>query len=192
MIYQLHTRPGQVRMYFRLSDEGVELRDGKVFWTEGGRQRSAALKDLRRVNLKVNFGGRGNVVGITGLFFITGEKINIFSANAVGWNDRRRSEVYRRFVEDLHQSIPRDVLDKVEFVTGGIDNRTARFFAMLMLAAICGVVGVLIWNIGRMTGLDIALLAIFSAMLILPLRRLIGANTGGRYRPHRIPRNLLP
>ncbi|GAB4538119.1 MAG: hypothetical protein Tsb0019_39130 [Roseibium sp.] len=170
----------------------MELRDGKIFWAEDGRQRSAELKDLRRVNLKVNFGGRGNVVGIAGLFFINGVKINVFSANAVGWYDHRRSQVYRSFVEALHEAIPREALGRIEFVTGGINNGAARFFTVLMLAMICGAVGVLIWNIGKMTALHIALLAIASAMLIWPLWRMLSSNTGQSYRPHRIPRDLLP
>ncbi|EDQ33719.1 hypothetical protein HPDFL43_04680 [Hoeflea phototrophica DFL-43] len=192
MKYLLHTRAGEVRMYVRLDEDGVELRDGQLFWSERGRQKSAHLKDLSRVNLKVNFGGRARVVGIMVLWFRDGTTLNIFSADAVGRFDRQRSATYRSFVQDLHDAIPQDCRSRIAFVAGGANNNAARVAGALTLAAAVAAAVAVLWNIEAITTEIVIILGLAGFFLIWPLSRLMSANSGESYRPHRIPENLLP
>jgi hypothetical protein len=192
MTYLLHTKAGDVRMYFRLDEDGVDLRDGQLFWSERGRQRSAQLKDLSRVNLKVNFGGRARLVGIMVLWFRDGTTLNIFSADAVGRFDSQRSATYRTFVKALHEAIPQDCRARIEFVAGGTNNNAARFAGALTLAAAVAAAAAVLWNMETITTEIVIILGLAGIFLIWPLSRLVSANTGESYRPHRIPENLLP
>lgn len=192
MKYLLYTKAGEVRMYFRLSEEGVELSDGQVFWTERGRRRSAHLKDLREVNLKVNFGGRHRVVGIMGLRFRNGTLLNIFSANAIGWFDARRSATYRSFVTALHEAIPEDSRRQISFTTGGTNNKAARLSGVLILALVLAGGAAVLWSAEAITAEILIILGFSGLFFVWPLYRLLSANTGDTYRPHRIPEDLMP
>lgn len=192
MRYLLHTKAGEVRMYFRLDEDGVELRDGQLFWSERGRQRSAQLKNLSSVNLKVNFGGRGRLVGIMVLWFRDGTTLNIFSADAVGRFDRQRSATYREFVQALHGAIPQESLSGIAFVFGGTNNSAARLAGALTLAAAVSAAAAVLWTTETITAEIAVILGLAGIFLIWPLSRLLSANTGESYRPHRIPENLLP
>lgn len=192
MRYLLHTRAGEVRMYVRLDEDGVELRDGQLFWSERGRQRSAHLKDLSRVNLKVNFGGRGRLVGIMVLWFRDGTTLNIFSADAVGRFDRQRSATYREFVQALHEAIPQECRSRIEFVAGGMNNNAARLVGGLTLVAAFTAAALILWNVDTITMGIVIILGLAGVFLIWPLSRLMSANSGETYRPHRIPQNLMP
>ncbi|MEQ8479615.1 MAG: hypothetical protein RIC18_03085 [Hoeflea sp.] len=192
MRYPLHTKAGEVRMYFRLEEDGVELRDRQLFWSERGRQRSAYLKDLRSVNLKVNFGGRGRLVGIMVLWFGDGTTLNIFSADVVGRFDRQRSATYREFVQALHDAIPQECRPRIEFVTGGTNNNAARLVGALTLAAAAAAAAAILWTVETVTAEIAIILGLAGIFLIWPLSRLMSANTGENYRPHRIPEDLLP
>lgn len=192
MKYPLHTRTGEVRMYFRLSEEGVELSDGQVFWTERGRRRSAHLKDLREVNLKVNFGGRHQVVGIMGLRFRNGTLLNIFSADAIGRFDARRNATYRSFVTALHEAIPEDSRHQISFTTGGTNNNAARLSGILILALVLAGAAAVLWSVETITAEILIILGFGAVFLVWPLYKMLSANTGDTYRPHRIPENLLP
>lgn len=192
MRYLLHTRAGEVRMYVRLDEDGVELRDGQLFWSERGRQRSAHLEDLSRVNLKVNFGGRGRLVGIMVLWFRDGTTLNIFSADAVGRFDRQRSATYREFVQALHEAIPQECRSRIEFVAGGMNNNAARLVGGLTLVAAFTAAALILWNVDTITMGIVIILGLAGVFLIWPLSRLMSANSGETYRPHRIPQNLMP
>lgn len=192
MRYLLHTKAGEVRMYFRLDEDGVELRDGQLFWGERGRQRSAHLEHPTRVNLKVNFGGRSRLVGIMVLWFRDGTTLNIFSADAVGRFDRQRSTTYREFVHALHEAIPQECRSDIEFVTGGTKNTAARLAGALTLAAAIAAAAAVLWNVDTITAEIAIILGLAGIFLIWPLSRLVSANTGRSYRPHRIPESLLP
>lgn len=192
MRYLLHTKSGEVRMYFRLDEDGVELRDGQLFWSERGRERSARLEHLRRVNLKVNFGGRGRLVGIMVLWFRDGTTLNVFSADAVGRFDRQRSATYREFVKALHEAIPQESRSAIEFVVGGTNNNAARLAGALTLVAAVVAAAAVLWTSKTITAEIVIILGLAAVFLIWPLSRLLFANTGESYRPHRIPEDLLP
>ncbi len=192
MKYLLYTKAGEVRMYFRLNEEGVELRDGQLFWTERGRERSAWLKDLRSVNLKVNLGGRHQVVGIMVLWFRNGTTLTVFSADAVGRFDAQRSRTYRSFVSALHEAIPQESIRNIRFTTGGMNNNAARFAGALMMAMVIAGAGAVLWNMNKITAEIMIILGLGGVFLIWPLFKLLSANTGETYRPHRIPDDLMP
>jgi hypothetical protein len=184
---------GPVGFVMHIPDEGVEVANGTVHWTAGGRRTEQPLSDLTQVRLYTIPAGKYRNAGRAELTFRGGRMLTVLGTNGVGLHDPAHASAYRAFLHDLHAQVPRDAHGHIAFTMARPKPPALFWPAVALVLVITSVV--LVQKAGAVGLLGPLALVGFLALRFGPLF-LSGSGghgpSGDRYNPDHIPAHLMP
>jgi hypothetical protein len=184
--YPLFTTEGPRRLVLRFRDEGVVPEADALAYSQGGATRTVSYGDVTGVRLSTNLAGR-SPIGECRLEFRHGPPISVMSCAASGLGDSGRTEVYRRFVADLHERlVASGAAAHIAFQTGYAGLRRGVLLTALFAAGALFVVLPIILLIVTREPRTL-IVAIAGGVLFYPAWRVARANRPTTYRPEDPP-----
>jgi hypothetical protein len=189
--YDLFTRDGEMRLVWRLADEGVALEPEALVLHRGGRWTQANYSDMLSVALTSGSFAGANTIGTCTIEMRSGLRIVVSNVNASGVSDGRRDGTYRRFVADFHQHlVAAGAAGTMRFQSGFGEGRITGLFLLGIVASALFVVLPLILLLATHE-LRTLWITVAGLGLIVPLWRTFSANQPATYDPG-APPDLLP
>jgi hypothetical protein len=116
--YELFVSEKQVRIFWKLKDEGVTLSAEGISWHTEGRERARSWNEISGVNLSTAYVHKQGTVYACTITFRDGRVLIVRSVSAYGHKDEEREPVYREFVETVHARLARPEFSDVRFFSG--------------------------------------------------------------------------
>ena len=188
--YDLYIRPGERRLVWSFSDQGVSLSDDTIAWVADGWTSQAALRDIVEVHLQLGY-VEDNAVGSCRLRFADGSALSVVSSNKRGFEDATQDQLYVAFVHDLHARLAAQ-RDAHPSFTAGLSEGRYRFGFFI------GIIAVLFFIVTPIVLLLVtrdwkaALFTYTGVVLLWPLYKVMQANAPRSYDPRHVPPELMP
>ena len=103
--YDLYTRDGQSRFFWRLTDHGISFEPDGLLIYRAGQWTRAPYDRIMSVGLSTGSAGRGNVIANCTITLTNGSRIVVSNVKASGISDLSRDSDYRHFVKDFHKAL---------------------------------------------------------------------------------------
>lgn len=189
--YDLYTRDGDTRFFWRLTDHGVAVEPGALVLYRAGQWTRAPYDRIMSVGLSTGSAGRGNVIANCTITLTNGSRIIVSNVKASGVSDLSRDADYRHFVKDFHKAlVASGAASAITFRSGFSEGRMTGLRISLVIAGLFFIALplVLLLITRELKALWITLAGI---AFIVPMVGIARTNQPGTYRPD-MPPDLLP
>jgi hypothetical protein len=189
--YELFVSEKQVRIFWKLKDEGVTLSAEGIAWRTQGTERFRAWNEISGVNLSTAYVHKQGTAYACTISFRGGGVLIVRSMSAWGHKDEEREPVYREFVETLHARLARPEFSDVRFFSGSAATKAVGFKIALVVGTLF-FVGLPLVLIFFAPPLEALFILVAGAAFIWPMWRMKQTNELREYSARDLPYDLLP
>ena len=188
--YDLYIRPGERRLVWSFSDQGVTLGDDTISWVADGWSTQAALRDIVDVHLQLGY-VENNAVGSCRLRFANGSALSVVSSNKRGFEDSIQDQLNVAFVHDLHARLAAQRDAHPSFTAGFSETRYKFGFVIATIAVLFFIVTPIVLLLVTREW-KAALITYTGVVLLWPVYKAMQANAPRTYDPRYVPPELMP
>jgi hypothetical protein len=190
-LYELFVSEKQVRIFWKLKDEGVTLSAKGIAWRTEGNERFRAWNEISGVNLSTGYIHKQGTSYACTITFRDGRVLIVRSVSAWGHKDEEREPVYREFVETVHARLARPEFSDVRFFSGSAATNSIGHKIALAIGTLFFVgLPLVLFFIGP--PLEVLFILAAGAAFIWPLWRMKQTNELREYSARDLPYDLLP
>ncbi len=174
----------------RLSDEGVEIADGAIWYFVDGKWGYRKFSDISAINLQAGGGFGGPTFTACTITFRDSRKANIVSTNEWGHADSDRTAAYDSFIDAFHAELIADGAARQIAFTSGIGGKRSivLIIALVLAVALFVLTPLVLWAITRDT--QAFWLTLTGGLFIWPAIRMARRNQPATYSPEAPPHLL--
>ena len=183
------TVAGGSRFVLWLTNHGITVGDNGLSFSVDGQAQTMAFADIAAIHLSSGAVGQ-EVIDQCKITFNSGNTITVSNATSSGLPNQAQTQIYRDFVDGLHNRLAGACRDKISFTAGMSGFRYKGLLVTLVIAGLFFIATPLVLAI--ITGDAHALILMGTGVfLVWPFMRVLSNNTPRNYTPDALPDELM-